>query len=222
MDAAITCKLKTLKNKKMKILHLISSPRGDASFSTKLGDAIVAKLKSLNKNAFVKVHDLTHTPFPHLEEVHLSSFFTPTEKRTPEQISAIRHSDSAIAEINDANVLVLSVPMYNFGIHSTLKAWIDHIARAGVTFAYTESGPEGLIKNKKAYLAIATGGIYSEGPFKSYDFTEPYLRTILGFIGIKDVTVFRVEGLSLDGLKDTALEEALERINNSSFSIETV
>lgn len=203
----------------MKILHLISSPRGDASFSTKLGDAIIQKLKSANPGASVKMHNLTNTPFPHLEEVHLHSFFTPVEQRTPAQISAIKHSDDAIAEINDADILVISVPMYNFGIHSTLKAWIDHIARAGVTFAYTENGPVGLIKNKRAYLAIATGGIYSEGAYKSYDFTEPYLRTVLGFIGISDVMTFRVEGLNIPEVKETAMDKAVGALNRSSFSL---
>jgi FMN-dependent NADH-azoreductase len=151
----------------------------------------------------------------------LNSFFTPAEQRNPEQLAAISHSDAAIAEIKDADILVISVPMYNFGIHSTLKAWIDHIARAGVTFNYTANGPEGLITNKKAYLAIATGGIYSEGPYKGIDFTEPYLRTVLGFIGIKDVTVFRVEGLSSPDLKESAWDKALQ-IVESAFMTEGV
>jgi len=192
----------------MKILHLISSPRGDASFSTKLGLAIIHQLRSAHPDTSLVTHNLTNTPFPHLEEVHLNSFFTPAEQRSPEQLAAISHSDAAIAEIKDADILVISVPMYNFGIHSTLKAWIDHIARAGVTFNYTANGPEGLIVGKKSYLAIATGGIYSDGPYKSIDFTEPYLRTVLGFIGIKDVTVFRVEGLSSPENREPAWDKA--------------
>lgn len=196
----------------MKILHLISSPRGEASFSIKLGNAIIEKLKVAHADSTVKVHDLVKTPFPHLEEVHLNSFFTPKESHSPEQAEAIKHSDNAIAELMDADIIVIGVPLYNFSIHSTLKAWIDHISRAGKTFFYTEKGPEGLVKNKKVYLAISSGGVYSEGMMKSWDFTEPYLRTILGFLGMTDLTAFRVEGLNMPDLKDQALDKAIENI----------
>lgn len=196
----------------MKILHLISSPRDEASFSIKLGKTVVDRLLAAHPDSTVKEHNLTKTSFPHLEEVHLNSFFTPKENHTPELTEAIKHSDEAIAELMDADVIVIGVPMYNFGIHSTLKAWIDHIARAGKTFSYSEKGPEGLIHNKKVYLAIATGGVYSEGAMKAYDFTEPYLRTILGFLGMTDLTTFRVEGMNMPELKDQALEKAIAAI----------
>ena len=197
----------------MKILHLISSPRGAASFSIKLSNAIVEKLQAQNADNTVKVHSLVNTPFPHLEEAHLNSFFTPAESRSPEQAEAVKHSDEAIAELFDADAIVIGAPMYNFGIPSTLKAWIDHIARAGITFKYGENGPEGLVKNKKVYLAISTGGVYSEGPMKAYDFTEPYLRAVLGFLGMTDVTAFRVEGVNMPDLKDSALDKAIENIS---------
>ncbi|MFC3559093.1 FMN-dependent NADH-azoreductase [Pedobacter jamesrossensis] len=197
----------------MKVLHLISSPRGNSSFSIKLGNAIIEKLKSVNAVDAVVVKNLTDKPFPHLEEVHLNSFFTPAEERTADQLVAIKHSEDAISEINDADIIVIGVPMYNFGIHSTLKAWIDHIARAGITFVYTAEGPKGLIKNKKVYLAIASGGIYSQGAYKSFDFTEPYLRVILGFLGIEDITTLRVEGLNIDGVKESAMEKAIAEVD---------
>ena len=196
----------------MKILHLISSPRGAASFSIKLGNAVIEKLQAANPDSTLKVHNLTQTPFPHLEEAHLNSFFTPLESRTAEMSEAVKHSDEAIAELQDADIIVIGVPMYNFSIHSTLKAWIDHIARAGITFQYTANGSEGLVKNKKVYLAISSGGVYSEGAMKVYDFTEPYLRTFLGFIGITDITAFRVEGVNQPHLKDTALEKGVNSI----------
>ncbi|TCD27055.1 FMN-dependent NADH-azoreductase [Pedobacter psychrodurus] len=196
----------------MKILHLISSPRGEASFSTKLGNAIVEKLQVANPNSSLITHNLTDSPFPHLEEVHINSFFTPLEHHTPEFTEAIKHSNEAIAELKNADAIVIGVPMYNFGIHSTLKAWLDHIARAGQTFSYSENGPEGLVKNKKVYLAISSGGVYSEGPMKAYDFTESYLRSVLGFLGMVDVTVFRAEGLNMPNLKDEALGKAVESI----------
>lgn len=196
----------------MKILHLITSPRGAASFSIKLGNAIVEKLTTANPDSTIITHDLTSTPFPHLEEVHLNSFYTPLENFTPELTEAIKHSDEAIAELKAADVIVIDVPLYNFGIPSTLKTWIDHIARAGQTFSYSEKGPEGLVKGKKVYLAISSGGVYSEGPMKAYDFTESYLRAVLGFMGMVDLKATRVEGVNMPDLKDQALEKAIESI----------
>jgi len=206
----------------MKILHLISSPRGDASYSRKLGNAIAEKLQADNAGSTSKRHDLTKTVFPHLEEVHLNSFFTPLEKHTPELTEAIKHSDEAIAELKDADVIVIDVPMYNFGIASTLKAWIDHISRRGQTFRYTEKGPEGLVKNKKVYLAISTGGVYSEGAMKSYDFTEPYLRAVLGFLGMTDIKAYRVEGTNMPELSENALNKALQTVEADAFSVTNV
>ncbi len=197
----------------MKILNIISSPRKGASNSIKLADGIIEKLKQANPDATVKVKDLTSKPFPHLEEAQLNAFFTPADQHTPENKEAIRHSDEAIAEIKDADVIVIGAPVYNFNIPSTLKAWIDHIARAGVTFKYTENGPVGLIEGKKAYIATTSGGVYSDGPYKSADFVPPYLQTILGFLGITDVTLVRAEGFSVPGVQDTALSKALDNFN---------
>jgi len=198
----------------MNILHLTSSPRGEASVSIKLGNAIVEKLRSSsNEPSSVKTRNLASNPFPHLEEVHLNSFFTPVENHTPEQAAAVKHSDQAIAEIREANVIVIGVPMYNFGIHSTLKAWIDHIARAGQTFKYTDKGPVGLIENKKVYLAIATGGIYSQGTMKAFDFTEPYLRAVFGLLGMSDIIAFRAEGINLPTVGEKGLIDAIEGIS---------
>jgi len=196
----------------MKILHIVSSPRGAASISIQLGNAVVEKVQAKYPGSTVTTHDLTNKPFPHLEEVHLNAFYTPAENHTPELTEAIKHSDAAIAELKDADVIVIDVPLYNFSIPSTLKAWIDHISRAGITFAYTENGPKGLITDKKVYLALASGGVYSEGAFAPYDFATPYLKGFLGFIGMTDVTLYRAEGLSVPALKDTALEKAIATI----------
>ena len=197
----------------MLILEILSSPRGAASYSTQLADGLVEQLVAANPGSPVKVHDLTNKPFPHLEEAHLQSFFTPAEHRTPAQQEAVRHSDEAIAELMAADTIVIGAPLYNFGIASTLKAWIDHIARAGITFRYTENGPEGLVKDKKVYVALSSGGIYSAGPMAGYDFVAPYLQTVLGFLGMTDMTVVRVEGTSIPGVQDTALDKALAGTN---------
>ncbi len=201
----------------MKILHLISSPRGNESQSIILGNAIVENIQVKYPDSSIKTHDLTTTLFPHLEEVHLNSFFTPAENRTPELLEAVRHSDNAIKELFDADIIIISTPTYNFGIPSALKAWIDHIARAGITFSYSQNGAEGLIKNKKAYLAVASGAVFSEGEWKAFDFAEPYLKLILGFLGITDITTFRVEGLNIPDLKEAAMPKALETVEEFAF-----
>ncbi len=201
----------------MNILHVIASPRGNESHSIQLGNAIVKGLQEKYPGSVAQTHNLTTTLFPHLEEVHLNSFYTPAESRTPELEEAVKHSDEAIAELFAADIIVIGSPMYNFGIPSALKAWIDHIARAGKTFSYSASGAEGLLKNKKAYLAIATGAVFSEGLYKEMDFTEKYLTSVLGFLGITDVTTFRVEGVAIPGLQETALPKALQAVEAFAF-----
>jgi FMN-dependent NADH-azoreductase len=196
----------------MNILHIISSPRGAASFSIQLGNVLVEKLLVAHPGSTVQVHDLTNQPFPHLEEVHLQSFNTPAEQRTPDLQTAVRHSDEAIAELMAADIIVIGAPFYNFGIASTLKAWIDHIVRIKVTFNYSATGPEGLVKGKKVYVAASSGGIYSEGPMANADFSVPYLKYVLGALGMTDVTVVRVEGTAIPGVQDTALANAIARI----------
>ena len=196
-----------------KILHIISSPRGDASLSIKLGNAVVEKIQAAYPGSTVKETNLVNQQFPHLEEAHIASFYTPAENRTPENLVAIKHSEEAISEIQDADIIVIGVPVYNFNIHSTLKAWIDHIVRRGVTFKYDENGPQGLLPGKKVYLALASGGIFSEGPMAGFDFAVPYQKHMLGFIGLTDITVFRVEGTSIPGIQDTALEKGLSSIH---------
>lgn len=195
-----------------KILHIISSPRGEASFSIKLGKNIVEKLLLSHPGSSVEELNLVDKRFPHLEESHLNAFFTPAEQRTEDLIVAIKHSDDAISQLQEADIIVIGAPMYNYTIHSALKAWLDHICRAGITFRYTSAGVEGLIKNKKVYIAETSGGIYSEGPMQALDFVSSYLKTILGHIGITDITVFRVEGTALPEIQETALEKGLNSV----------
>jgi FMN-dependent NADH-azoreductase len=195
-----------------KILNIVSSPRGGASYSIQLADAVLGKLRVEYPGSTIKTVDLAKKHWPHLEEAHLTSFHTPVDKHTDNDREAIRHSQEAIDDLKEADIVVIGAPMYNFSIPSTLKAWIDHVVRAGITFSYSDKGPEGLIRGKKVYVALSTGGIYSEGPMKQADFVEPYLRFILGFIGLKDVTFLRVEGLALPDVRDRALEKAIAGI----------
>ncbi len=186
-----------------KILNIISSAKGNESFSNKLSNVLLEKLLSAYPGSNIFTRDLSKDPVPHLEESHFTSFYTPEASRTEAQKEAVRISDQAINE---------GAPLYNFGIPSTLKSWIDQIARAGVTFSYANGTPQGLVKNKKIYLVISSGGVYSQGPMKEFDFTEPYLRKVLGFIGLTDITVFRVEGTNVPGRKEAALTEAIGRV----------
>lgn len=134
------------------------------------------------------------------------------ENRTEEQHEAAKLSDELIAELHEADIIVIDTSMYNFSVPSTLKSYIDQITRKGLTFRYTENGPEGMLKNKKMYIAFSGGSIYSEGAFKAYDFNVPYLKTIFSFFGVTDVDVFRAEGLNVPVVQDTALQKGMESI----------
>ncbi|WP_293902649.1 NAD(P)H-dependent oxidoreductase [Sporocytophaga sp.] len=194
-------------------MHIITSPQGEASISKQLGNTIIKKIQAKYPFNIVKERDLAKEAFPHLDGLQIGSWFTPIENHTPEQAKAIRISDEAIAEMQEADIYVFGAPFYNFAIPSTLKAYLDHIARPGITFRYKEDGTsEGYLKNKKAYIAIASSGVYSEGDFRSFDFVSPYLKFILGFLGITDITTFRVEGLRVAGLQGTALQKGLESV----------
>lgn len=194
------------------VLHIISSPRTNGSASRTLGNAIEVKLQEAYPEHTITTLDLLKNPFPHLGEEQVDSWFIPAKSRTPEQNAAVQRSDDAIAQLHASDVIIISVPIYNFGIPSALKAYIDHIARGGMTFRYSENGFEGLVKNKKAYIAVASGSIFSEGDYQSYDFVVPYLKSVLGFIGITDISVFRAEGLGLPVVQDTALSKGIESI----------
>lgn len=196
----------------MQILQIISSAQGANSYSTRLSQGIIDKLLAAHPGSTVVVRDLAQHPFPHLEEAHLQAYFTPAEGRSSAQQQAVRHSDEAIAEVMAADVLVIGSPFYNFSITSSLKSWLDHLTRAGITFRYTPAGPEGLITGKKVYVAISSGGIYSEGPQQPYDFAAPYLRWMLGFLGMRDVTVARAEGVKLPEFQATALQKGLDSV----------
>ncbi|UII29029.1 NAD(P)H-dependent oxidoreductase [Fulvivirga maritima] len=196
-----------------KVLRIKSSFRGDEAFSTKLGDTIVAKLKEQDPEISVVERDIAKKDFPHIDGEIVGAIFTPAEDRTEEQQEHAQISDEAIAEVMDADIIVIDAPLYNFGVPSTLKAWIDHITKAGVTFRYTDAGPEGLVKGKKVYIAMASGGVYSQGDMVAFDFVAPYLKTILAFMGMDDVTIFRVEGTAVPELKESALENGINSVS---------
>lgn len=179
------------------ILHISSSIRSAGSISRELSNELVSKMKAANAANTVIEHDLTAHPVPHLSEQMMGAFFTPAENRSPEQASTVKLSDALVDEVLAADVIVIAAPMYNFSVSSTLKAWIDHVARVGRTFQYGANGPEGLIKGKKVIIFTARGGVYSTGPAKVMDFHETYLRAVLGFLGITDISFVHSEGLAM-------------------------
>jgi FMN-dependent NADH-azoreductase len=193
----------------MNILRISTSIKGNYSQSAQLGQAILQKILTSNPEAEVLERNLSEEDVPHLTPTFFQALYTSPQNLTSAQQLALQFSDRSIEELQDADILLLEVPMYNFTIPSSLKAWIDHILRAGKTFRYTENGAEGLVKNKKVLLAISTGGIYSEGPQQSFDFTESYLRATLGMMGITDIEAIRIEGTGIPEFKDVALDKAL-------------
>lgn len=204
-----------------KILHVKSSPRVEGSVSRKLGSAILDKIVEKYPESEVKELDLAEIIFPHMGGTMTSAFYTPEESRSSEQAKAIKFSDDIIADVQDSDIIVIESPMYNFTITSTLKTFIDHITRPGVTFRYTDSGPEGLIKNKKVYIAFSSGWIYDKDApvipdfnlsYLNKDFNVPYLKVVLGFLGMTDVIAFRADGTGLEGIKETAYQNAFESI----------
>src|SRR5882724_3518742 len=183
------------------ILYIQSSPRGSESYSQKVAQSIIDELIGSYPDANVAVRNLAQNPPPHVGEAFVGGISTGPDQRTPEQTKALALSDVLIDELLAADVIVLAVPMHNFGLPSTLKAWIDHVVRVGRTVAYSsQKGPEGMLKGKRVILVLARGGVYSDGPAKPLDFQEPYLRAILGFIGLTDIDVVRVEGVAVSAI----------------------
>ncbi|GAC1420243.1 MAG: NAD(P)H-dependent oxidoreductase [Burkholderiaceae bacterium] len=178
----------------MNILKINSSARAAASHSSALAGALVERLRRQYPDAALTVRDLGAAPHPMLDESALQALFTPPQQRTSGQVDRVALDDVLIAEIQAADFIVMGVPMYNFGVPAQLKNWIDAIARVQVTFRYTEKGPEGLLQGKKVYVALTRGGIYRDTP---NDTQTPYLKTILGFLGLRDIQFFYAEGLAM-------------------------
>ena len=179
------------------LLHINSSVRQNGSLSRQLGAEFVAKWQEANPSGTVVTRDLATSPVPHLTEQMMGAYFTPAEQRNADQAHTIKTSDALVDELLAADTIVIGAPMYNFSVTSGLKAWIDHVARAGRTFKYGANGPEGLVSGKKVYVFVASGGVYSEGPAAAYDHVTTYLRSVLGFLGMTDVTFIVAEGVAM-------------------------
>jgi FMN-dependent NADH-azoreductase len=198
-------------------LQLNSSLHGADSLSSRLASQFIETLASAGRSADaasaapgVVVRDLASQPLPHLTVERLTAFVTAPEQRTHDQAGIAAESDELVAELAAADVIVIALPMYNFGVPSTLKAYFDHVARAGVTFRYTANGPEGLLRGKRAYVIATRGGRYAGTPG---DLQSAFVRQFLGFIGITDVEFIYAEGLAMgEESRAAALVDAGKRI----------
>lgn len=194
-----------------KLLYVKSSIFGDQGQSSQLGQTLIEQWKAQNPGGEVVLRDLSADVLPHIDGARFGAFLTPGEARNAEQQAIVELSDSLIDEVRQADMLVIGVPMYNFGVPSQLKVWFDHLARAGVTFRYTETGAEGLLEDKPVVLLATRGGMYKNA---GLDFQIPYVKQFLAFIGLSDSRVIYAEGLAMgDELRDQTLTEARQELS---------
>jgi FMN-dependent NADH-azoreductase len=200
-----------------KILIIEVSPRGKDSASRVVADTLAARLIHLYPSATLLRRDLAVEQLPHLNEMTLRAISTKDPVEAESLKAAAQQSDQLTDELLESDLLVMATPMWNFGISSILKAWIDLVVRPGRTFQYSDNGVLGLAKNKKAILILASGGVFTEGPWGPWDFVEPYLRQILAFIGIADVQTVRIEGMNIPPLAATAVLKANQAVEELSL-----
>jgi FMN-dependent NADH-azoreductase len=193
----------------LKVLRVDSSARSEASMSRRVADELIEQLREREGAVEVRARDLTVEAPSFVDADWVDANFTPPEQRQEGQEATLAESDALVAELKAADVLVIGVPIYNFGIPAALKAWVDMVARARLTFRYTDSGPVGLLRGKRAYLAVASGGtaVGSET-----DFTTGYLRHVLGFLGIEDVQIVAADRLMARG-EEEAVRDARAQID---------
>ena len=192
------------------LLQLSTSIHSTHGQSSQMAEKFVSAWLQRNPGAQLVRRDLASDPVPHLTAERFGAFITKPEERSPAQQTVVAYSDALIEELKKADVIVLGLPMYNFGVPSMLKAYIDHVARAGITFRYTEKGPVGLLTGKKAYVFAARGGLYAGSPL---DTQTSYIRDFFGFLGIRDIEFVYAEGLAIGpDSKDKALAAAASQI----------
>jgi FMN-dependent NADH-azoreductase len=187
------------------ILIVEASPRGADSASRQLARKLKERLETQYPEARFVDRDLARDPLPHLDYRTVKAIFTRDQTEAESLKGALNLSNQATEEVLSSDLLVIASPLWNFGLPSALKAWVDHIIRPGRTFRYTADGVEGLALGKKAILVLASGGVFTEGPWKAWDTEEPYLRLILSFIGITDVQTVRAQGMNIPALAPDAI-----------------
>ncbi|HZH11174.1 MAG TPA: NAD(P)H-dependent oxidoreductase [Microvirga sp.] len=197
------------------VLVIASSVLGVSSVSNQLIEETVVRMRSQDPQLRFVFRNLVRSPIPHLDEDAVT-VLRGAEPTNHAQLTALTLSNDLIAELQAADTIVIGAPMYNFGMPSFLKAWFDYVLRAGITFRYSESGPEGLLKGKRAIVILSRGGLYSEGPAQALDSQEPHLRNLLAFIGITDVTFVRAEKLAFGPeAREQAIDTARRQIEET-------
>lgn len=195
------------------LLQINASMFSNDGQSSRLSGQFVSAWREVHPQGKVVVRDLAAAPVPHLDAQRFGAFLSKPEERSAQQQAVLDFSDGLIEELRNADVIALGLPMYNFGVPSALKAYFDHVARAGVTFRYTENGPVGLLKGKKAYIFATRGGVYAGS---ALDTQTGYVRDFLRFIGIDDVDFVYAEGLNMG-------EESKQRsLDSAAASIRTL
>jgi len=192
-----------------KILRIDTSLFGEQGSSSRLNQALIEKLSQTQGNVEIVHRDLAREPLPHFSAEAITAISTNPEARTPQQAQLAQLADQLIAELQAADIVVVAAPMYNFGVPSTLKAWIDYVARAGVTFRYTSQGPEGLVTGKTLYVVTTRGGVHRD---QRTDSEVPHLHTYFQFLGFTDIRTLYAEGLNM-GQRDSQFAEALANID---------
>lgn len=199
-----------------KLLVINSSLNGKNSVSRKLTATFVEKYQAKHSDAEIIEVDVDELKLPHLDSEIFGSFFTAAEDRSPEQVAHIERSDALVGPFKDADAIVIGVPMYTFGIPSTLKAYIDQLARAGETFKYTENGPVGLLADKPVYVLTTRGGDYSENGYSELDFVLPYMKTVMAFFGINNVQLIQANGMAMgEEMAAKGVADAVEAIETA-------
>lgn len=199
----------------MKLLRIDASSRIENSDSRKIADLFQKKWLQKNSDSTVVIRDIINTPIPHIQQKTIEGFYTPTDQLSDDLSKAIRLSDTLIAELKEADILLISTPMYNFSIPSALKAWVDHIVRINSTFGVNEKGGfYGKIEDLKAYIITTAGAVYDSQEMKALDFLQPYLQTVLGLIGITDITFLPLEGTTMNEEVFVKTKKSAEKIIN--------
>lgn len=196
-----------MSNKKLNILKIDSSSRQETSVSRQLSKRVAARLLAENPNADVVSRNVTSGLFPVTED-WITANFTPADDRSDDQKNILSLSDELVSELKQADIILIGLPIYNFGVPASLKAWVDLIARVGETFSYTEQGPQGLLIGKRVIVSVASGGVPIGSPV---DFATTFLTHILGFIGITDVTYISATGLVMDA--ESIISDAEQQID---------
>ncbi len=188
------------------VLLVSSSPRGENSSSNQVAKSLIEAIVARDPGTKVITRNIAQDPPPHVDASFEAANSVEPSERTPDQLQALAYSDECIDEILTAHVVVIAAPMFNFSIPSSLKAWIDNIVRIGRTLQFSSKGPVGMLQEKHFILVLSSGGVYSTGNMKALDFMEPYLRAVLGILGVSRIDTLRAEGISVSAI---GLENAI-------------